>query len=270
MRLTAGFADLPGARLYYEQSGEGHPLVLNHAGITDSRMWDDQVEEFARHYRVIRWDVRGYGGSSLPAGPFAAHEDLHGLLEHLGVESAHMVGLSMGGGIAIDFALRYPDRVVGLIPVASALSGYNTPPNPILSELREAVARGDAASAAELQAKRWVDGPHRAQGQVDARVREKVKEMCRGALGAWQNTLRTLDPPALGRLGEIRARTLVIEGDQDVPYIGDIASRLVSEIPNARKAVIAGVAHMVNMERPREFNRLVLDFLKGLGGPSRA
>src|SRR3712207_5045953 len=99
----SGIAEVNGARLFYQVAGEGPVVVLLHAGIADSRMWDGQFEEFVRHHRGIRYDARGYGRSDMPAGPFARHEDLHGLLHFLGVERVSLVGLSMGSSTAIDF-----------------------------------------------------------------------------------------------------------------------------------------------------------------------
>ncbi len=113
-----GVASVNGARLYYEVAGGGFPLVLNHAGLANCRMWDDHIEVFAQHYRVIRWDFRGYGKSPMVPGPFSGRADLQGLLRALGVGRAHVLGLSLGGRIAIDFALEYPDMVAGLILVA--------------------------------------------------------------------------------------------------------------------------------------------------------
>ncbi len=263
MQVTTGFADVSGARLYYEMAGAGHPLVLTHAGIADRRMWDDQFEVFARHYKVIRWDVRGYGKSTTPRVPYSGRGDLFGLMRVLDVERAHLVGLSMGGRISIDFALEYPQMVSALIPVASGLSGYQSPPNPIGDEIEAAIKQGDVARAVELELRRWVDGPNRTPDQVDPRVREKVRQMDTDAFAysAEEGQYQPLDPPAIGRLGEIRVPTLIIVGDQDVPYIVDIAERLAAGIEGAKKTVISGAAHMVNMERPDEFNGIALEFL---------
>src|SRR5258708_1907088 len=120
---TMGFAAVDGARLYYEIMGAGHPLVLVHAGIADSRMWDDQFAAFAEHFTVVRYDIRGFGKSVMPPGVSSTYRDLHGLLRVLGIERAHVVGLSIGGGIAIDFTLQHPEMVTALVPVASGLGG---------------------------------------------------------------------------------------------------------------------------------------------------
>src|SRR5262249_38747454 len=118
-----GFAEINGARLYYEIAGGGHPLTLIHAGITDSRMWDDQFALFAEHFRVLRYDVRGFGQSDMPPGPYTMRDDLRALLQSLGIARTHLVGVSMAGSIAVDFTLDHPEMVATLIPVAAGISG---------------------------------------------------------------------------------------------------------------------------------------------------
>ncbi|HEX5506705.1 MAG TPA: alpha/beta fold hydrolase [Thermomicrobiales bacterium] len=265
--VTTGYADVNGARLYYEVAGAGHPLVLNHAGIADCRMWDEQFAAFAAHYRVVRYDMRGSGRSNDPPGPFSGRGDLYGLMTALGIARAHLVGLSMGGSLVLDMAIEHPDMVTALVPVAAGLGGHaGTGRDEQEEALEAAMAADDYARANEIDLQVWVDGPRRAPGQVDPTVRERVREMNAGIYAQLPNqgTLQRMDPPAAARLGEITAPTLVIAGDGDVPDILDIADVLAAGIAGARKVIIPGVAHMVNMERPAEFNRLVLDFLRGV------
>src|SRR5438270_10481819 len=105
---VTGFADVNGSRLYYEMMGEGHPLVLIHGGYMDRRMWDDQFAAFAEHYQVIRYDVRGFGKTELPQAPYSDRQDLYDLLQALGVTKTLLLGLSLGGEVAIDFTLEHP------------------------------------------------------------------------------------------------------------------------------------------------------------------
>ena len=119
-----GFAEIHGTQLYYETLGEGNPLVLIHGGYMDRRMWDDQFHAFAKHYRVIRYDVRGFGKSELPPVPYADRQDLFDLLNYLGVEKTYLLGLSLGGIIAIDFTLEHPTMVDALILVGSPVPGF--------------------------------------------------------------------------------------------------------------------------------------------------
>jgi len=259
-----GIAEVNGAHLYYEVAGEWPALVLIHAGIADSRMWDGQFQQFAQRHRVIRYDARGYGRSDMPAGPYATREDLYGLLRSLSVEQAALVGLSMGGGTAIDFTLEHPEMVSALVPVAAGLGGYQD--SDLLKRYDEeesaALARGDTEAVVEINLRTWVDGPVRLPDAVGPAVREKVSRMMRDASTATEGRPQRLDPPAITRLGEIRTPTLVIVGDADVPDMLTIADLLASGIAGARQVIIPGVAHMVNMERPAEFNQIVLDFLR--------
>lgn len=273
MPVQRAFAEANGAKLYYEVAGTGHALVLVHAGICDLRMWDDQFATFANHYRVIRYDQRGFGQSSLPPGPFAPEEDLAALLGQLGVTEAAVVGVSMGGSAAINLTLAHPALVKALVVVGSGLDGADLPTPPeeeaLFTQVDEAAEAGDFDLANEREVHIWVDGPHRDPATVDPRVRERVREMnLRGFLegDAWKQTQRQkLDPPASGRLGKIRVPTLVVVGDQDVSDIQATADLLASGIPGARKVVIPNTAHVPNMEQPEAFNRIVLDFLASVG-----
>ena len=262
--VAMGHADVNGTRLYYEVAGAGHPLILIHAGIADRRMWDDQFAVFARHYRTVRYDLRGFGHSPMPSGPVSMRDDLRGLMDHLGMARAHVVGVSIGGGIAVDFALDHPDRMTALVLVASGLSG--TTPS---EELQRQIAAIDAAeeregipAAVELELRLWVDGPHRSSDMVNPTVRERVREMNTAVFASPQpGTSQRLQPPATGRLGEIHAPTLVIYGDGDIGDVTATASRLTNGIAGARQAVFPGAAHMVSMEEAAAFNRAVLGFL---------
>ena len=263
---TTGFADIGGAQIYYEVAGVGHPLLLVHAGVADSRMWDEQWEPFARRYRAIRYDIPGFGQSRFPDGPYAAHEDITGLLRSLDVEKAHIVGVSWGGCIALDFALLHPEMVSALVLVCPSVSGEDRSEavRRFGAEEEALLERGDLAAAAELNVRMWVDGPRRSPEQVDQSVRNRVREMQHHAF-----TIPTpeglepidIEPPAIERLAEVRVPTLVIVGDHDIDEKLAIVDRLAAEIPGARKIVFSDAAHMLTMEQPAEFNHVVLDFL---------
>ena len=258
-----------GARLWYEATGRGYPLVLLHAGIADARMWDDQVATLAERYTVVRYDARGFGRSDPPVGSFSPRADLAGLLSALGFARAHLVGCSMGGSVALDVALERPDLVSALVVCGASPSGYPRDENLVKGwrAVDEAFEAGDVAHAVELELQMWVDGPNRGPEAVDPAVREKVREMD-AALFAMPDTgeEQKLDPPAIDRLADIRVPTLVLVGDQDQPSTVAAADLLAERIAGARKAVIEHTAHMPNMERPAEFNRLVLEFLAEVDG----
>ena len=264
---NTGFIEINGAPLFYEVAGEGFPLVLIHAGIADSRMWDEQFAAFAQRYRVVRYDWRGCGRSSIPAGLFAQHEELRELLQHLGIARTHILGLSYGSLIALDFTLAHPEMVEKLVLAAPGVRGDQ--PSAEQMQYNEAEERaleaGDLDGATEITLRTWVDGPRREPGEVDPTVRERVREMQRHAYeipipeGADE---LGLEPPAAGRLSEVKAPTLIIVGDYDLQAKVEQARMMAAEIAGAQLVVFPGVAHMVHMEKPVEFNRAVLDFLE--------
>ncbi|GAB4197645.1 MAG: alpha/beta hydrolase [Roseiflexaceae bacterium] len=264
-----GVAEVNGAQIAYEIAGEGFPLVLIHAGVADRRMWDAQMPAFAQAHRVLRYDMRGYGQTPMPAGPFAHRRDLIGLLEALGIGQAVLLGCSMGGTTAIDAALERPDLVAALIVVGSSPSGLEievAPPRQ-WDELVAAYKARDMERTAELEVEIWVDGPQRTPDQVPAAVRELVRQMNLIALtneAAGLGQPEPMSPPAAGRLGEIRVPTLVIHGDLDQPDIPQSSAYLAEQIGGARHVVMPGTAHLPNMEQPEEFNRIVSDFLSNI------
>jgi pimeloyl-ACP methyl ester carboxylesterase len=225
------------------------------------------VVTFSRGYRVIRHDMRGFGRSPMVAGPYSHHADLRALLDALGVERAAFVGCSMGGATVIDFALENPERVEALVLVGSAVGGFEFDEEPPeeWDELVAADEAGDLERVSELEVRMWVDGPRRGPDAVDPGVRNLVREMNLIALENEALQLgEELEPlaPAATRLSQIRAHTLVLVGDEDRPRTLAAADLLERHLPNARKTVMPGTAHLPNMERPEEFDRLVLDFLK--------
>lgn len=274
MQTTTGYLETNGGRIYYEVAGAGTPLLLLHAGICDCRMWDEQWAAFAAHHRVIRLDLRGFGHTTTEDVSFSNRQDLLDLLDHLGLERASVVGVSRGGQIAIDFALDYPERIAALIPVCAGISGYQ--PDEALIDPREIALfeQMEAAEEAEdwplvasVDVRLWVDGPLQAEGRAAASVRERVYAM---SMNNYQTVrvsgqAQPLDPPAAGRLGALGVPTLVIVGDLDTSATQQMAKALAAGIGGAQQAVISVAAHLPNMERPEEFNALVLDFLTAKG-----
>ncbi len=259
-----GKAHLEGADLYYEIAGEGPALVLAHAGFVDRRMWDEQFPVFAQHYRVVRYDRRGFGDSKLTPGPFSHRQDLYQLLKFLDIERAHLLGCSVGGATIIDFALEHPEMTTSLTLVSSALGGYQFQgdmPKP-LQDLTTALQAKDLDQAAELAVRIWIDGPHRTPNQVDAHIRERGREMSRTALLNAFVAEEPLEPPAIERLHEVAVPALVIVGNLNDASIATIGDLLTTRIAGSRKAIISGAAHLPNMDKPEEFNREVLAFLR--------
>ena len=269
---VTGFVAVPGGRLFYEERGAGPAVILIHGGMLDHRMWDPQVEALASHHRVVRYDVASHGRSPAPEAAWKNYEHLGLLMQGLGIESASLVGLSLGGRIAIDFAIAQPGKVRSLVLLGPGMSGFPFTGRDWAAHLGESAAAkdaGDAARAADLFMRTWVAGPHRTPAEVDPAVWAKVREMAvPNALTMGEGV--ELEPPALGRLGEIAAPTLVIEGELDCEDIHRITRLLERRIDGARRVVITGVAHQPNLERPAEVNRLLLDFLRAPTVPTSA
>jgi 3-oxoadipate enol-lactonase len=267
--VISGQAKIENNYLCYETAGEGKALVFIHAGIADRRMWETQVEPFASHFQVVRYDMRGFGQSPVVAGRYAHYQDLRELLDHLEIAQATLVGCSKGGAVALDFALAYPERVKALVLVAAAVHGLRVESMPLRQEaaLEAAEEAGDLALVSELEVQIWLDGG-RTPNQVDPAVRELVWEMNlialqNEALGLGEE--EKLEPAAAHRLSEITIPTLLLIGDLDIPASFRRYEWLSNHMPHAQKAILSGAAHLPNLEKPAEFNRLVLNFLQRQG-----
>jgi pimeloyl-ACP methyl ester carboxylesterase len=266
--MKTGFLEVGNASLYYEETGSGSPLVMIHGGLLNGRSWDLQVDAFAGDYRVVRYDARHHGRSRSEPGEFSNFEDLRAVLDGLGIEKALMVGLSLGGRTAIDFAITYPERVTALILVSPGASGFELHSAAFAQHSQEFVRSFQEGIDAGIEYfLRWtVDGPTRSSSAVDASVRDKVRKMALDWVvkQSPQNVLKEIEPPAIGRFNAILAPTLVVVGEVDQPYYRELADMVVTNAQNAEVAVIPASAHMVNMEAPQAFNDAVRTFLAGL------
>jgi len=258
LEVTRGILPVDGGTLFYEEAGHGAPVVLLHGGQLDARMWDAQFAAFAAHYHTIRYDARGYGHSSPPAGPYSHQADLLALLDQLDVERANLVGLSLGGRIAVDFALAHPERVASLTLAGPGLSGWDWSAESHDPALEQAIAAGDRARIAAA----WLAGPYMAPAMSHPDLAPVLRELAADNAGSFLQPEREtpLKPPAAGRLRELHCPVLLIVGSRDVPDIQDIVERLAT-VPGARVATFDGAGHMVNMEQPEAFNHEVLGFL---------
>jgi len=266
MTMQSGFLETNGARIYYEAEGEGgEPVVLIHAGIANLRMWDDQVPALRDAYRVIRYDTRGFGRTETEDVPFSNRTDIADLLDHLGKPSAHVVGISRAGQIALDFALESPERVRSLVVVNGGVSGYDAPggdPSAWEQAERWEEAR-DWERLAAWEADFWVNGEGQPAGRAYHVVRDRVHEWILTNYRAEKTTGQplVLDPPAAGRLGELRTPLLVIIGKMDEASTQAAMRYLAEKVPVSRLEVFEDTAHMVNLEHPDRFNRLLREFL---------
>ena len=267
--MAAGFVEIESGKAYYESEGEGPALVMIHAGVAHSGMWDGQFHAFAEHFRAVRYDLRGFGKTESKSGSFSFRQDLFDLLKALGIERTALVGLSMGGQIAVDFTLEYPELVSAVVPVAAGLSGFSGGQNEVEATLEAQIIAADEqkdfALVNELELRMWVDGPGQSPARTPSALRERMREMNAVALSHTEEIKsRRLDPPAAGRLGEIHVPALVIVGDLDTTGVIEACAALAKGIAGARQVVFPGVAHMVNLERPDLFFHTVDDFLRAL------
>lgn len=267
--MSYQFADIYGIKLHYDVQGQGDALVLIHAAIANQDQWDPQMAVFSPHYKVIRYDVRGFGETPDPPGKYTDHEDLKALLDQLGVKRTSLVGNSNGGRIALDFTLTYPEMVEKLVLVAPGIGGYRgSVEDPFQDEMyakyHQAMEVGDLDQAAEITTQIWVDGPNRKAEQLDPEFRKRAKALVRYAIETNQGEGEgdIARPPAAERLGEVKVPTLLILGEGDVKEMFAVAEALQAGIPQLKRGEIAGTAHLPSLEKPDEFNRIVLDFLQ--------
>jgi 3-oxoadipate enol-lactonase len=250
-----------GGRLWVEARGDGHPVLLLHSGLVDSRMWDHQVVALDKGgYRPIRFDFRGFGRSERPEAPYSHVADAVAVLDALGVERATVVGCSLGGALDLVLAVHHPERVDALVLAGSGLPGYaewSPRMRAIWDEVDAAVKAGELERAHEMDLSPWVldlgepsDAEIRAIAGDNAHVLTLDEELEQGP-----------EEPIEPRLAAIAVPTLVVVGDRDIPEMLEIATRLSEQIPRAEAVVIEGADHLVPMRRPGEFNRVLLEFL---------
>lgn len=234
-------------------------------------MWEPQWDSYQLSHRVVRYDLRGFGRSPVEPGRWSNARDLLGVLEQQDMRNTSLVGVSMGGRVALEVAIAQPELVEALVLVGAGLPGHEWSAEMKAADEAEmaALTEGDLDAAVEVTLRTWVDGPRRRPEDVDPEVRRLVGEMQRRAyelqLPVWETAE---EEPLVGdlteRIGEVGVPTLVLVGEEDVPDMHEIADRLERELPNARRASIADTAHVPSLERPREFDQLVLPFLQSV------
>lgn len=269
MKTKSGFVRNGQARLYYELAGEGQPIVLIHAGVADHRQWDREFDHFAADFRALRYDMRGFGKSAPVEGEFSHMDDLRVLLDRLGFDQPLvLMGCSMGGTLAMDFALAHPSRMKALVMVGSGPSGLSldVPGHAKQAEAEAAYEAGDLDRLAELEAQIWFDGTGRTADQVNQEMRALAVEMNRLALSHETKQLGERLPesekPAAERLDRLQIPVLIVVGEHDLPYIHGAAEYMLERIPSARKVDIPDAAHLSNMDQPEAFQQAVGSFLK--------
>ncbi len=260
----SGVVEVNGAGLYYETAGSGDPVVLLHAFMLDGRMWDDQFDVLAESFRVIRYDARGFGRSALPRpGEAYSHvDDLAALLAKLDAPRPHLVGASMGGRFALDYAVTHPDRIRSLVVIDTVVSGWQWSPEWLASyaPIVAAGRRGDVGAAKRLWLDHPVFAPARERPEVAARLKTMIDDYSGWHL-VHRNAERLVEPPAVQQLGRIATATLVIVGSRDLPEFQRIAAHVERGVASGTRTTIPGAGHVANMEAPDAVTRAVREFL---------
>jgi len=264
---VTSFVDARGLRISYERSGDGPDLTLIHAGVADLHMWDDVVPQLTDSHTVLRYDMRGFGGTTeVDPGPWGAHDDLIGVLDALDIESTAVVGVSMGGGAAINAVLEFPDRFTALVAVNPGLGGFEYTPDEweetLWNRIVASFEKGRHDDTARMEMEMWLAGPHRTVEDMDPALVERMRPWLFTAYGKEPTTENVpVDPPAAGRLGEIDIPTLVVLGELDVPGMEPVVDFIAEHVRGARRVDMAHVAHLAPLEDPDEFSRILADFL---------
>lgn len=255
------FLDVDGAKLYYEECGSApRTVVLVHDGVLDSAVWDDVWPEFCKSFHAIRYDRRGYGRSPAATQGYYATDDLVAILHRLELKRVAIVGSSHGGEISINFTLDHPEMVEQLVLVGAVVGGM--PYSKHFLErgdvLGKPLEKGDIKGAIAAAA---ADKYLTARGSDAARKR-MADILLANPQDLTHPELELPVKPALPRLREIQIPTLLLVGDADIPDVHAHAGAIEAGIPRSRCVVIRDVGHLMYLEKPTEFSRIVMEFLK--------
>jgi pimeloyl-ACP methyl ester carboxylesterase len=247
--------------LHVEQTGTGTPVVLIHAGVADSRMWDPQWAAWQTRFALTRLDLRGFGHSSAPVESFSHAGDVAAALDGAGIDRACIVGASFGGLVALDLAAARPERVTRLVLADPPLPGHawSEEMRGFFAAEEAALETGDLEAATEVNVDFWV-------GSASQAVQEAIREQQLNAFrlqadDEGDDSLLSDDLPEA--LATLEVPTLVLTGEDDKADFQAIADLLVSTLPHARRAVVAGAGHLPSLEQPTAFDETVLPFLEG-------
>jgi pimeloyl-ACP methyl ester carboxylesterase len=226
-----------------DNGGDRTPLLLVHADWTDSGIWDPVIPLLRDRYRVIRYDLRGFGRSSRPEQPFTRLGDLRAVLDHFGIDETVAVGHSGGGGTALGLALHHRDRVSGLVLVAPGIHDYPWPADdPFFRECSPLIAAEDRDSLLRLGLRTW----------APAGVDDAITAMMRRAVSSWfgAGELEREDPPGFARLGEIRVPAVVLLGGLEYPMVSQASSAIAARLGDCREVLVPGADHLLPLRDP--------------------
>lgn len=253
-------------QLHIESVGEGPAVLFLHAGVADSRMWQRQMS--FEGFRCVAFDQRGHGQTKWEPAPYSNRDDALAVLDHLEIDSAVIVGCSMGGGTALELAIDHPDRVDALVLVGAFPSGWvpegGWEENPLEEEAVEASKRGDFDRVVEIDHQMWLVGYGRDPNDVDPAMNELFEDMDRipvtTAQERWDN-MSGFGKKINEHLEDIDVPTLVIVGAHDERLLIDAAHYLATRLSDHDAVVVDGAAHLPSLERPDVFNATLSGFL---------
>jgi 3-oxoadipate enol-lactonase len=252
--MESGFIEITGSKIYYEKAGSGDPIIFVHADALDCRQWDSQFEYFSKKFTVIRYDIRGFGKSDIPSdAPYSFSEDLRQLMDALHITKAHLVGLSLGAAVSIDFALMYPGRVRSLILADSGISGDGFDQEFIdsVNTIKKEATAGNMDRAKEL----WLNLP------IFSRKNPAINQMVADTSGyRWYGKNQPSELNGVARLSEIHVPTLILVGEHD---IGDFQRKSIvlhEKISGSIFERIPEAGHLSNMDNSKRFNEEVETF----------
>ncbi len=257
-----------GLSLKVEDQGEGRPIVMLHAGVSERHMWDAQWPWLVSRMRAIRFDWPGFGETPQVPKEFSYAGDVLHVLDALDIPQATLMGCSFSGGVAIQVALQHPERIERLVLVSSGVPGYqasyhNPDLDALFSEADQAFLHGESARALELMEKIWLIGPNRHADAVDMGYLQRARALLQASDRPDEGAVFVdQDFSAVGALDRIRAPILVIVGDEDVPEVIESAQYLAQSCPNVELHEIHDAAHLPNMEKPEEFNHILFPWLE--------
>jgi len=258
--LTSGLIAVNGNQLHFEAAGRGLPILFLHDGLADSRGFDSQFEFFAKNYTVVRYDRQGYGSSKPPDVPYSEVNDLKSIFDMLGLETAILIGGSAGGRLAMNFAITHPSHVAALVLVGPAVSGFD-----FSDHMWYRGWRNEYGDSVPEFIDFWVNDLwliHEDNKEARARLQQILESSTQNLLNFPVEKLE--DVKALPRLSEIQAPTLIVIGEHDIADNHVQAGIIQVNIKDAARRVVLHSGHLVYMEQPEEFNKVVGEFLSGL------
>jgi len=264
-----GYVNIGKLQVYYNVHGKGEPLLLIHAGLQNSSMWDPQVDELQDKFKIITLDLPGHGKTKGTDTTIFVSQVVKSVLDQLGIASANVAGLSMGSVVAQEFTVAYPSMVKRLILLSAGANGYDKNIDSITRswypKMQEALKAKDNEKAATIFADTWAKGPYRVVGQVKKGAYQYVYNTTLETFntqGAFNYPTLEKGEVAVKKISTIKCPVLIIDGDKDLPFINVSSFFLQKQMPQAKRVTLKGVAHMLNLEMPEKVSEIIKDFIK--------